>query len=78
MRYYFHLREDENYVLDEEGRELRDIGMVRAAAMADARSVISAEASDGKIPLRSIIEVENSEGEKVFELLFRDAVTLDG
>ena len=78
MRYYFHLREAEEFVLDEEGREFPDIEAVKAAAIADARSVISAEACEGKLPLRAMIEVEDAGGEKVFQLKFRDAVIVDG
>ena len=78
MRYYFHLRESGNLIVDDEGRELVGLDAVKAAATAGARSVIAAEAMAGKIPLGAIIEVENEQGERVLDLPFREAVSLDG
>lgn len=78
MRYFFHLRETGNYVVDEEGRELPDIAAVEAAARTNARCVIAGEAMIGKLPLAAIIEVHDEAGERVLDLPFRDAVVLDG
>ncbi len=78
MRYYFHLRESESYVVDDEGLELADIKAVLAAATAAARSVIAAEAIAGKLPLRSSIEVDDETGQRVLDLSFRETVLLDG
>jgi hypothetical protein len=78
MRYHFHLRESQGYVSDEEGLELADLDAVRRAAVAGARSIISSEVMHGKLPLGTVMEVEDEHGEPVFELSFRAAVTLDG
>ncbi len=78
MRYHFHLRESQGYVSDEEGLELADLDAVRRAAVAGARSIISSEVMRGKLPLGTVMEVEDEHGEPVFELPFRAAVTLDG
>ncbi|HEX9946655.1 MAG TPA: hypothetical protein VGA98_03865 [Allosphingosinicella sp.] len=78
MRYFFHLRESGDYVVDEEGRELPDIAAVEAAARLNARSVLAGEAMTGKLPLAAIIEVRDEQGQPVLDLPFRDAVILDG
>jgi hypothetical protein len=78
MRYFFHLRESGEFVVDEEGRDLPDIAAVEAAAKMDARCVISAEAKAGKLPLAVCIEVHDEQGQRVLDLPFRDAVILDG
>jgi hypothetical protein len=78
MRYFFHLRENGQYIADEEGLDLPDLRAVESAARTSARSVIAAEAMAGHIPLRATIEVNDEHGRRVLELPFRDAVLLDG
>jgi hypothetical protein len=78
MRYYFHLRESETYLVDEEGLELNGTDAIVAAATAGARSVIANEVIRGKLPLMAVIEVDDQTGRRVLELPFRDAVQLDG
>lgn len=78
MRYYFHLRESGDYVVDEEGLDLPDMAGVVAAATLAARSVIAGEAIAGKVPLRSVIEVDDESGERVLTLPFREAVQMEG
>lgn len=78
MRYYFHLHECGSLIADNEGLDLPDGNAAFAAAVAGARSVIAAGAMDGKIPLGSVIRVEDEHGRRVLDLPFRDAVRLDG
>lgn len=78
MRYFFHLREEDDYVLDEEGVELPDIKDVRQAALQSARSVIAGDAITGKLSLKSVVEVDDEEGTRVLVLPFREAVSIDG
>ena len=78
MRYFFHLRENHDYVVDEEGIELADLDAVRIAATAAARSVIASDAMTGKLPLRAVLEVNDGNGQRVLELPFRDTVLVDG
>ena len=77
MRYYFHLRESEAYVLDEEGLELPGIDAVLREAIVGARSVMAGEVMQGKLPLRSSIEVDDENGQRVLDLPFGEAVLLD-
>ena len=78
MRYHFHLRERGGYIPDEEGLELANLEAAREAAVAGARSIIADEVVQGKIPLASVLEVEDENGNRVLELAFRDTVALDG
>jgi hypothetical protein len=78
MRYYFHLREPNGIIVDDEGLELAGMDAVIAAATAGARSVIAGEAMAGRLPLRSVVEVDDESGERVLDLPFREAVLLDG
>jgi hypothetical protein len=78
MRYFFHVREGESYLLDDEGLELADVASAFAAATAGARSIIAAEAVQGNLPLRAIIEVDDEKGTRVFDLPFRETIRVDG
>ena len=53
--YYFHLCDGTDVLLDSEGREI-DAGDVAAAAMAEARAMIAADAMSGRIYLDQSIE----------------------
>lgn len=73
--YYFHLCDGADMLLDPEGREL-DPGSVAAAALAEARAIIAADAQGGHIRLDQQIEVRDAAGETVHRLSFEDAVTV--
>jgi hypothetical protein len=73
--YYFHLRNGTDVLLDAEGREL-DAAAVAAAALGEARSIISHDALAGRILLDQHIDVENGAGETVHCLAFADAVKI--
>lgn len=74
-RYYFHLRDGEDILLDPEGREL-DAGDVRKCALEEARAIIADEARSGLIALDQRLDVENGSGEIVLSLQFADAVVI--
>ena len=78
MRYFFHLHESHRYVADDEGLELEAAEEAQRVAVEGARSIIAGEALLGTLPLRTIMEVEGENGNRVIELAFRDAVHLDG
>jgi hypothetical protein len=77
MRYYFHLRENGGYVPDEEGIDLPGREVAIHAAVMGARSLLASGAMEGRLPLGSILEVEDEHGCRVTELPFREAVTVD-
>lgn len=74
--YYFHLRDGEDCILDEEGRELDDEAAIAAAALAEARGIISHDALRGEIRLTHRIDVLDAAGNVVHRLAFADAVRI--
>lgn len=74
--YFFHLRDGVDEVIDDEGRELADPRGIAPAALREARSILSAEAHEGRIALAQRIDVEDGEGRLVHRLHFADAVVL--
>jgi hypothetical protein len=76
-RFFFHLVDGEDVLLDPEGVEIaRDD--IAASALRQARSLISSDARDGEIQLSYRIEVKDGVGEIVHVLAFEDAVTIEG
>jgi hypothetical protein len=75
-RYYFHLRDGEDILLDPEGRELNHPGAYEQMALNEARAIISDDAKAGRIELRHRIEVEDEAGSPVHRLHFHDAIEI--
>jgi hypothetical protein len=62
-RYFFHLRDDDAHLADDEGEELRDLEAARAYAINSARQLLSQAALSGKAgSLRQQIEVVDERG----------------
>ena len=78
MRYFFNLRESDGYIVDEDGLELVCAETARRAGIAGIRSIMAAEVMTGKLPLGSIMEVDDESGNRVHDLAFREAVLVDG
>ncbi len=78
-RFHLHIWNGLGHTPDEEGQELADATKAHEAALKGARSILSAEVSEGRIDLRGRIEVQDADGAPVLTLLFADAVeVLDG
>jgi hypothetical protein len=73
--YYFHLRNGEDVLLDPEGRQL-ERGNIAAAAMSEARSIMSADCRAGEVDLNQNIEVEDSAGKLIHRVSFADAISI--
>ena len=76
-RYFFHLQDGVDSLLDAEGREL-GADQVDAAALGEARAMIAADALAGRINLDQRIEVRDSAGKVVHRTAFQDAVEILG
>lgn len=74
-RYYFHLRDGEDVLLDPDGREL-DEGAIIAAALAEARAMIAADVLQGHIRLDQQIDVLDAAGAVIHQLPFEDAIVV--
>lgn len=76
-RYYLHLRDHIDEILDPEGLELLDLSAVRKAVLEGARDVIANEIkSEGVMDLRYRIDAENEAGQIVHSLPFKEAVSV--
>jgi hypothetical protein len=73
-RFYFHLRDGRDILLDDEGVELDGVEAAREQALRSARSILAAEVLEGRVPLHMRIDVENGAGAIVYRLPFAEAV----
>ena len=72
--YHFNLHNSIGFVPDEEGRELAGLDEARAEAVAGVRSLVAADALQGRIDLRGRLEVLDGSGSILFTVPFGDAV----
>lgn len=72
-RYFFHLRDDVDDLLDLEGMELPDEHAARSQALKAARDTLSHEMKSGCVDLRYRIDVEDDAGRLVHSLPFAAA-----
>jgi len=75
-RYFLHLRDGADDVLDEEGIEYSTYELMRIGVMACARDVLSSDIKQGLIDLRLRIDAENEGGEVVYSLPFGNAFSI--
>lgn len=75
-KFYFHLRDSVDELLDPEGTECRcrDLDEVKRKALCTARDLIAGDAHVGVIDLRYRIDVEDSSSEIAHTLPFDRAV----
>jgi hypothetical protein len=74
-RYFFHLTNGSDVLLDPEGRELEN-GTVAAAALSEARAIIAADIQGGSVDLDQNIEVQDSTGIVIHCIAFEDALRI--
>jgi hypothetical protein len=72
--YFFHLKNGEDVLLDPEGRQL-DPASIAAAALSEARSIISADCRAGAVDLNQNIDVQDSAGKLIHRISFADAIS---
>ena len=68
VRYFFHLRDDTDEILDPEGSEMGGIEEARAMALLAARDTLSHEMKAGRLNVRYRIDVEDERGRIVHTL----------
>jgi len=75
-RYFFNVRNGQGLTPDEEGRQFDGLDSARAAALADVRSMLSAEVLEGHLDIGGRIEIEDADHVRVLTVHFREAVAL--
>lgn len=76
MRYYFHLRDGVERLLDPQGADVDDPAQLARMALKEARAVVAQEALEGEINLQQRIEIEDEGGNLIHSLSFADAVRI--
>jgi hypothetical protein len=71
--FYLHVCDGDGFNEDEEGHNLPDLEAARAAAIRGARDLMAEEMRRGELNPASFIEVEDSNHNHLFTLLFSDA-----
>ena len=76
VRYYFHLHDGVERLLDPQGADVDDPAQLARMALKEARAVVAQEALEGEINLRQRIEIEDEGGNLIHSLSFADAVRI--
>jgi hypothetical protein len=74
--YFFHLCDGHDALIDPEGREVADASEIGNVTLKEARAMISQDALAGSVDLNQFIEVRNESGKLIYQLAFRDALTI--
>ena len=75
-RYFMHLRNGTDQILDTEGLEYSTIDSVRKAVLVTARDLMTGDIRGGVIDLRYRIDVEDEAGAIIYTLPFKRAVNI--
>jgi hypothetical protein len=76
-RYFLHLRDGTDEIVDPDGHVFDDEGQLRKAVVDNARDILCGEIrSEGLIDLRPRIDAEDEAGNIVYSLPFADAVSI--
>jgi hypothetical protein len=75
-RYFLHLRDGTEELLDPEGVEYVSLEAMRVAVMHTVRDLISGDVGRGVVDLRFRIDVEDEGGEILYTLPFKHAISV--
>ena len=72
-RYFLHLRDHLDELLDPEGKEYSELAALRLAVLANARDCLAGDMRNGIVDLRYRIDAEDADGNIVYTLKFEHA-----
>ena len=75
-RYFLHLRDGTEQILDPEGLEFPSVDAVRKATLIAARDLMTGDIRTGVIDFRFRIDVEDEAGEIIYTLPFKHAINI--
>jgi hypothetical protein len=75
-RYFMHLRDGTEELLDPDGREFPSLAALRDAVLVTARDLLTGDVRDGVLDLRFRIDAEDEAGTIVHTLPFKHAVNI--
>ena len=75
-RYYFHVRDGADLLLDEEGAEFPGRDGALAEAISSARDIVASQVRDGQVVGDALIEITDESGQLVETLQMRSVIRL--
>ena len=75
-RYFMHLRDGTDELLDPEGREFQSLAALRNAVLFTARDLLMGDMRNGIIDLRFRIDAEDEGGKIVHTMPFKHALNI--
>lgn len=75
-RYFLHLRDGTDELLDEEGIECDTLHALRSAVLRNARDLMGGDIVRGLVDLRFRIDAQQADGTIVYSLPFKHAVSI--
>ena len=75
-RYYMHLRDGTEQILDPEGLEYPSVEALRKAVLIGARDLMTGDVREGVIDFRFRIDAEDEGGVIIYSLPFKHAINI--
>lgn len=75
-KYFLHLRDSVDELLDPEGQEFADLEALRKAVLFCARDLIAGDVQDGIVDFRYRLDAEDHDGRIVYTLAFKHAISV--
>jgi hypothetical protein len=75
-RYYMHLRDGTEQILDPEGLDYPSVDALRKAVLVSARDLMTGDIREGVLDFRFRIDAEDENGVIVYSLPFKHAVNI--
>lgn len=75
-RYYLHLRNEADEVLDQEGKDYSNMDELKADVLTAARDIMAGDLTRGIIDWRYRVDAEDETGHIVYTMPFEHAVTI--
>lgn len=75
-RYYMHLRDGTEQILDPEGLEFPSVEALRKAVLIAARDLMTGDIREGVLDFRFRIDAEDENGVIIYSLPFKHAISI--
>lgn len=75
-RYYMHLRDGTEQILDPEGLEYPSVEALRKAVLVAARDLMTGDIREGVLDFRFRIDAEDESGTIIYSLPFKHAINV--
>jgi hypothetical protein len=75
-RYFLHLRDTVDELIDPDGREFADLEALKAAVLFTARDLMAGDIRNGIVDFRYRIDAEDQHGSIIYSLPFKHALNI--